>query len=61
MNKIDIGKSGLLASEISLGCMRIAGLDDAAADALLAAAWESGIDFYDHRGQDLVQAIVDWF
>lgn len=48
MNKIDIGKSGLLASEISLGCMRIAGLDDAAADALLAAAWESGIDFYDH-------------
>ena len=48
MHKIDIGKSGLLASEISLGCMRIGGMSDAEADALLAAALESLIDFFDH-------------
>jgi predicted oxidoreductase len=48
MHKIDIGKSGLLASAISLGCMRIGGMSDAAADELLAAALESGIDFFDH-------------
>ena len=48
MRKLDIGKSGLEGSVISLGCMRIAGLSHREADDLLAAAWESGIDFYDH-------------
>lgn len=48
MHKLDIGKSGLEGSVISLGCMRIAGLSNQEADDLLAAAWESGIDFYDH-------------
>lgn len=48
MRKLNIGKSGLKGSVISLGCMRIAGLNHQEADALLAAAWECGIDFYDH-------------
>jgi predicted oxidoreductase len=48
MNKIDIGRSGLLASEISLGCMRIADLSDQALDTLIKTALEVGIDTFDH-------------
>ncbi len=48
MNKIDIGRSGLLASEISLGCMRIGGMSPAEADTLINTALEVGIDFFDH-------------
>jgi len=48
MKSIDIGKSGLLASEISMGCMRIAGLSHQEADRLLKTALEVGIDFFDH-------------
>ncbi len=48
MNKIDIGKSGLLASEISLGCMRIGSMSPAEADTLINTALEVGIDFFDH-------------
>ena len=48
MRKLDIGKSGLEGSVISLGCMRISSLSSQEVDELLAAAWESGIDFYDH-------------
>jgi len=36
MKRIDLGKSGLLASEISLGCMRIAKLGPKEAAALKA-------------------------
>ena len=35
MKRIDIGRSGLVASEISLGCMRIGDLEVQEADALL--------------------------
>ena len=48
MNQIDIGKSGLLASEISLGCMRIGSMSPAEADTLINTALEVGIDFFDH-------------
>lgn len=48
MKAIDIGKSGLLGSEISLGCMRIAGLEQQEADLLIDTALEVGIDFFDH-------------
>jgi predicted oxidoreductase len=48
MRKLDLGKSGLEGSVISLGCMRISSLSDQEVDELLAAAWDSGIDFYDH-------------
>jgi predicted oxidoreductase len=48
MKVIDIGKSGLLASEISVGCMRIADFSSLEADSLLNTAFEAGIDFFDH-------------
>lgn len=48
MKKIDIGQSGLLASEISLGCMRINNLTEVQLDRLLSTALEAGIDFFDH-------------
>jgi len=48
MKAVDVGKSGLLASEISLGCMRITDLDQPEVDLLLEAAIEVGIDFFDH-------------
>lgn len=48
MKKINIGKSGLMASEISLGCMRIVELDQPGVDTLINTALEVGIDFFDH-------------
>ena len=54
MRKIEIGKigkndkAGLKGSVISLGGYRIAKMADGDLDAWLAAAEESGIDFYDH-------------
>lgn len=48
MKQIDIGNSGLLASEISLGCMRIANMGHKEVDALLSTTLETGIDFFDH-------------
>ena len=48
MKQIDLGKSGLLASRISLGCMRMAGLEASQADALIQTAVETGINFFDH-------------
>ncbi len=48
MKTLFIGTSALNASEISLGCMRIAGMEPDAVDLLLSTAWESGINFYDH-------------
>jgi len=48
MKAIDVGSSGLLASEISLGCMRIAELEQREANLLINTALEVGIDFFDH-------------
>ena len=48
MKVIEVGKCGLLASEISLGCMRINGLSEHEVDGLLNTALEVGINFFDH-------------
>ena len=48
MKTLTIGTSDLLASEISLGCMRISGMEPPAVDALLRTALDAGINFYDH-------------
>ena len=48
MKKIQLGTSGLQVSEVSLGCMRIGGMEDAALDNLLQTCLELGINFYDH-------------
>ncbi|OAB32479.1 aldo/keto reductase [Paenibacillus macquariensis subsp. defensor] len=48
MNNINVGKSGLSASEITLGCMRIAELSTPDAAKLINTAIEEGINFFDH-------------
>ncbi|RYG35235.1 aldo/keto reductase family oxidoreductase [bacterium] len=48
MKKLSIGTSGLEASEISLGCMRIGGMEPAKIDELITTSLDAGIDFYDH-------------
>jgi predicted oxidoreductase len=48
VKEINVGSSGLLASEISAGCMRLADLDQKEVDLLLDTAMEVGIDFFDH-------------
>lgn len=48
MNRLNIGTSDLVASEVSIGCMRIGGMEPAALDKLITTALDQGIDFYDH-------------
>jgi len=48
MNKVKIPKSDLDASEISLGCMRIAGLANQDISTLIHTALDEGINFFDH-------------
>ena len=48
MRTINVGPGALTVSEISLGCMRIDKLEAAAADALITAAIDEGITFFDH-------------
>ncbi len=48
MKQIDIGKSGLMASEISLGCMRLTSLEQAALDKYVHSAVELGVNHFDH-------------
>ena len=47
MEKLLLGNV-LPASPIALGCMRMAGMDDAAAEQVVSTALENGIDFFDH-------------
>ena len=48
MNKVKIAKCDLNASEISLGCMRIADLTNQEISTLVHAALDEGINFFDH-------------
>ncbi len=48
MKRISIGTSGVEASAIALGCMRIASLTVDGVDRLIRTALEEGIDFFDH-------------
>jgi predicted oxidoreductase len=48
VKKLKIGTSDIEASEVSLGCMRIAGMEPAALDGLIKTCLDAGIDFYDH-------------
>ncbi len=45
---LKIGTSELEVSEVSLGCMRIGGMEPAAVDELVQSSFDLGIDFYDH-------------
>lgn len=48
MKQINLGKSGLMASEIALGCMRMASLSETEAGTIIETAIQSGINFFDH-------------
>jgi predicted oxidoreductase len=48
MKNINIGNGKIIASEISLGCMRISGLSNSEASTLINTALEEGINFFDH-------------
>ncbi len=48
MKYIQLKDTDINASEIALGCMRIAGLSEKNADTLIGAALEEGINFFDH-------------
>ena len=48
MKTINIGNSGINASEIALGCMRITELSNEKAAVLIRTALDNGIDFFDH-------------
>ncbi len=48
MKTLKLGTSELNVSEVSLGCMRIGGMEPAALDELLTSSLDLGIDFYDH-------------
>lgn len=48
MKRINIGQSGLMASPVGLGVMRITKLDHAQATALLDSAYTSGVNFFDN-------------
>ena len=47
MKYVKIGKD-LSASQVALGCMRMAGLDEKRVDAIIDTAIENGINFFDH-------------
>lgn len=48
MKTIDLGKSGLIAPEIALGCMRMSGLLEKEAAEVINACLEVGINMFDH-------------
>lgn len=48
MKKIQIGTSSIEASQLALGCMRMAGLSTEKAKEVVTASMEVGINFFDH-------------
>ena len=47
MKRIEMGRA-FSASAVSLGCMRMASLDEKKVDAIMNAALDNGIDYFDH-------------
>ena len=48
MKYINMGNSGMEASEIGVGCMRMAGIEKNEAEKVIKTALEEGINFFDH-------------
>ena len=48
MKQLNLGNSGLNASAVALGCMRIGELPAEKLERLFFAALEAGINFFDH-------------
>ncbi len=48
MKQISLGTSGLQVPAVAVGCMRLAALDDRAAEVFVGTALELGANFFDH-------------
>ena len=48
MKYIEVGKSGVKASNLVMGCMRLKGKTPAEAEKLIRTAMEEGINYFDH-------------
>lgn len=48
MKLLQIGTSNIMASQLALGCMRMAGLSKERAKEVIETSLESGINFFDH-------------
>lgn len=48
MKKLNLGNNGLMASNISVGCMRMAGHSDESAAGIIRSSVEAGINFFEH-------------
>ena len=48
MKRIEVGKSGIKASNIVLGCMRLKGKTPQEAEKIIRTALEEGINYFDH-------------
>lgn len=48
MKQIEVGKSGIKASNIVLGCMRLKGKTPQEAEKIIRTALEEGINYFDH-------------
>lgn len=48
MNYVDLGSSGLRASAVAVGCMRISALDISALSRFIHTALDCGVNFFDH-------------
>lgn len=48
MNYVDLGGSGLRASAVAVGCMRISALDIPALSRFIHTALDCGVNFFDH-------------
>ena len=48
MRKVDLGKSGLIASEVALGCMRMSDLSVSDAATVISTVMDQGVNFFDH-------------
>ena len=57
MKTVRIGNNHV--SAVALGCMRMGGLDEHGVDAIMYAAMESGICYFDHADVTLTRA--EWY
>ena len=60
MKKINMGNSGIEASEIGIGCMRMAGIEKSEAEKVIKTALEEEINFFElhKRSTNLTQVGV---
>ena len=48
MKYIEVGKTGIKASNLIMGCMRLKGKETAEAEKIIRTSMEEGINYFDH-------------